>query len=398
MNIVQNLKMYFLVILAVLALPFALAFGGRIAMKPKNWKTSRGTTYEKNEREKQRGTLVSVLGALLLSFIMMVMTDFLGRDTSTVKFRYGFILGPIIGYVLDRGIGSDIGLKYPFTFAFASLYDWAFIRYLITVLIDMFISDPILDGLKVFFKPEITTLMGSDFWLYRTVGKNAMNILQSLVGFITFQAYTNQSRFNWAYAPKDLPMAQRYKGITIILITALSSVMYLTANISGANSNSAESKIPVVLFTFFLLSVLSQYNELDGPYEEYCEVHKETEGPESSEDTESNAGNKCKDEQPKSMHVIIGIIMFAIFVLFGFVSPLFVPQNDANSEFNVQGDGNDIIDVKNNIETKVEELNKKLNREDLINLINNNHETKVEELNKKLNREENEKQRVITEL
>jgi hypothetical protein len=296
-------KQWFIIILAVCALPFSIGYSIYISLNKENWKSSGGTPDEKNTREKNRGTLVSIIGAVMLSFVMMLMTNVWNLDKSLVKFRYGFILGPIIGYMLDRGIGSDTGLKHPFTFAFSSLYNWEFLRYLMTVLVDVFISDPILDGLKVYFGQDMLDLSNRSYWLFKLIGNNAMNILQSLVGFVTFQAYTNQTRFNWAYAPPELPMNERYRGITIILLSAVSSVVYLSADIKGANSNTVSSKMPVVLFAFGLLTLLAQYDELDG---KVCE------------------NNECNVESsPTTIGTAIGVVIFSIFAMYGFGSPFF---------------------------------------------------------------------------
>jgi hypothetical protein len=171
----------------------------------------------------------------------------------------------------------------------------------------LFISDPILDGLKVFLGPSLQGLSNQQFFLYKLIGENALNIMQGIVGFITFQAYTNQTRFNWAYPPKELPMDQRYKGINIIILTAIASVIYLITDVKGGSSNTTSSKLPVVMFSFAMLSILAQFEKLDAPM---CE----------------NKDDCNKPHKTSTLAIIIGIVIFILFALYGFVSPFFSKQ------------------------------------------------------------------------
>jgi len=154
--------------------------------------------------------------------------------------NYGFILGPVVGYMLDQGLATDRGFKDfmtmdGFNFTFSSLVGGHFIRYIITVFLDLFISNPLQDVMKRQVKKIGVMAMLLDdkdkhgFWRNYDfiIAQNFPSILQSIVGFVTFNAYTNQTRFAWAYASSSLGRDYRIPPGTIMLATAIAGVLYL---------------------------------------------------------------------------------------------------------------------------------------------------------------------------
>merc|ERR1712154_734568 len=59
------------------------------------------------------------------------------------------------------------------------------------------------------------------------VAMNFPSILQSIVAFVTFNAYTNQTRFAWAYPAATLDRDLRIPPGTIMISTAIAGVLYL---------------------------------------------------------------------------------------------------------------------------------------------------------------------------
>eukprot|EP00483_Globobulimina_turgida_P012056 UN12078 len=118
-----------------------------------NWSTNPNSLdVEILRREASRGLFVSVLIAFLLNGIGAFMFYIRVRESLVIT-NYGFILGPVIGFMLDQAIGTDAGFKHfmtatGFAYTFSSLIGGNFMRYIVTVFLDLFISNPLQDVLK----------------------------------------------------------------------------------------------------------------------------------------------------------------------------------------------------------------------------------------------------------
>ncbi len=76
-----------------------------------NWSTDPNTEdSEILRREASRGLFVSVVIAILMNIIGAFMFYIRVRE-SLVVINYGFILGPVIGFMLDQSVGSDAGFQ-----------------------------------------------------------------------------------------------------------------------------------------------------------------------------------------------------------------------------------------------------------------------------------------------
>ena len=79
---------------------------------PENWDTDEGSDdSDKLSRTKNRGLFVSILIAILMNLIGAFMF-YIKVKESLVVTNYGFILGPVIGYMLDQAIGTDDGMSF----------------------------------------------------------------------------------------------------------------------------------------------------------------------------------------------------------------------------------------------------------------------------------------------
>ena len=90
-----------------------------------------------------------------------------------------------------------------------------------------------MDALALVCHPSIQILKyskGKYFsGMYNTLGNNFQNILQSVVAFLTFLAYTNDTRFAWAYPPASATKSDVIPSASIKLATSLAAVAYLAA-------------------------------------------------------------------------------------------------------------------------------------------------------------------------
>ena len=238
------------------------------------------------KNETKRGTLVSAFLAVLMSIVGGIFVK-LGVPQNKIVFNYGFIYGPVLGYMLDIGIGKHQGLdlfkndQVAWTkYVFESLAGIKFVKYINTVLLDMFISSPIQDMIQLFIKPVRNNLLKNNS-IGKITGANMPSIIQAIVAFITFNAYTNKTRFSWAYQEKTKPTMD----LSIALATALSAALFLIYNLP--NSTSRNERLYYVIFSFVLLTIVDQFKEIKLPSPE-----------------------------------IFGFLIFVVFTVFGVVVPL----------------------------------------------------------------------------
>jgi hypothetical protein len=214
------------------------------------------------KNETKRGILVSVFSAILMNIVGAVFVQ-LGVPKNKIVFNYGFIYGPVIGYMMDMGFGKQQGLELFLdnkaewsAYVMKSLADIKFVKYVVTVLLDMFISSPIQDVLQMFIKPVRNQLLQNNN-IGKFTGGNMPSIVQSIVAFITFNAYTNHTRFSWAYQDKT----DSHVDMSISLATALSAALFLIYNLPNATSRN--ERLYYVIFTFVILTIVDQFKEMN---------------------------------------------------------------------------------------------------------------------------------------
>lgn len=256
-----------------------------------------------NTAEENRGTLVS----LFINIILFIIGYFMILYKIPIHFiiiNYGFILSPVIEYLLDYAYGKNYGYNNFGTlkgikYIFQNLVSINFYRYIITVLLDLFINNPIHDIIIDNSKNIINELNNdtSNFNnLSKLVATNFPTILQSLVGFLTFKAYTIKTRYNWAYTnsnsnnkPIDL--------IVIIIACSISACIFITYK--SPNAPSFKIRIIYVIIIFLLILVGTELNILD-----------------------NKSPNKIKSIIDKK-YWWVGLIIFILFVIYGFIYPIF---------------------------------------------------------------------------
>ncbi len=319
-----------------------MIIAGTIA-EPSNWSSDPNASVSDIEsRTVNRGTFVSVVSAIILAIVGGIMAYFKVPKTMIVT-NYGFLLGPVIGYMLDIGIGTDDGFGLStdmsnwIPYVFQSLISAKFLRYVITVLLDLFISDPIQDVLGEIIEPTKKEMENSKNWYANLVAGNLPSIIQSIVGFITFNAYTNQTRFFWAYPSDDLPVEDRMSPFVVSLATAIAGCLYITHN---QNSDDVSTKMFYVILAIGLLYAMNQF-EID-------------QAPTESEEWEKN-----------DTEFGMGVVLFVCFVLYGLIWPLLnagtgsalkTLEKDAEEVFKVARD--DIAGVYNTVGNEFKSLYK----------------------------------------
>ena len=199
-----------------------------------------------------------------------ILNNFKGNaDENLLLVLYGFIYAAIIGYMGDQAYGTDEGyslymegsfglqLKY----MFGKLTDGDFWRYVITVFLDMFISAPIIDVIMEFCQPFLFNMRKQSImfggWKGSYLGfiiDNFDNVLQSFVGLITFNAYTNDTRFKWAYPSNMLDKKDLINPNLIKLATVVAGLVYLFSHSGDTNRIFADST--AIKFIYFILVIM----------------------------------------------------------------------------------------------------------------------------------------------
>ena len=255
--------------------------------------------------------LMNIIGAFML---------WLKVKEGLVVTNYGFILGPVVGFMLDQGLATDVGFRdfmtaNGFNYTFASLVGGHFIRYIVTVFLDLFISNPLQDIMKrqvkkigvmaMLLHNEKKSAYSAKYDLF--VAQNFPSILQSIVGFVTFNAYTNQTRFAWAYASEYLERDFRIPPGTIMLCTAIAAVLYLNFYFQMETFSDREyfdlnGKLIYVLVTFMILYGLNSSESMEAPIEG---------------ETDNDITGSVEADKP-----ILGVFLFIFFLFYGLVYPI----------------------------------------------------------------------------
>lgn len=285
---------------------------------PDLWTTNEDAPKEvKDTRVTSRGTLVSIISAVLLTVISIIMVS-LNVPENDIEILFGFLFAPVLGYVLDTGIGTDKGLQKfksgmlnGINYMMESLASAKFPRFIVTFLLDMFVSKPMAAIFKGYTIHQLEKVQPSKLfgWLDEFISKNLTGIVQSIVGFITFQTYTNQTRFMWAYPGAD---ADIINSFTIMICTSIAAAFYLVSY--GTEVKYLSMNLALVMSAFLLISLLVATGNMDPTKE----VEKERELEKNKKDKKGGDNNVDTD----NYNTIKGYIIFFFFLFIGIIYPL----------------------------------------------------------------------------
>jgi len=233
------------------------------ANKDKDDKPIEESVIEK--RTQKRGLLGSLIVAVVTNTMgILLHLGNLKEELYTVNI--GFIFANFLGFIADKMIGTDEGLGIVKTqpsrlwdYIGESVTNASFIRFFVTVVLDMFISEPILDVMNYFIvKNDVIPYMNGISGLYGTysrfVAKNYASLLQSVVAVITFLLYTNATRFKWAYPSKGVTPIPT---VTITMITTVASLIYVAFGIdSNIRSSAGSTRLGYMFITYIIISLM----------------------------------------------------------------------------------------------------------------------------------------------
>ncbi len=136
-------------------------------------------------------------------------------------------LGGTFGFILDNQLGSDEGFReYLWSpgegmrYALGALASARYGRYLITIIFDMFFT-------VILFKTLYSKLVRMAG--FSTHGREwvANGMVSCFIGIITYQVYTNMTRFEWAYPSGVEDVKNQWiSGSTMILNVVIMNMVY----------------------------------------------------------------------------------------------------------------------------------------------------------------------------
>jgi len=174
-------------------------------------------------RSAARGQVTSLSSSLTFGAVNLV-NDYvcqINRLTSSVFMA--LLFGNIFGFILDASFASDEGLRAykggadqgvttdlgaALRVGFNRMYSRNFVRYVLTLLTDVFVSSILLDELVKFAQAaqrRADASQASRVLLCGPLASAIPTILTSVISVVTFMVYTNDTRFSWAFRTNRFP-------------------------------------------------------------------------------------------------------------------------------------------------------------------------------------------------
>lgn len=265
-------RVYQRVFYAISVLVIGSSIGMAVATLVRDKKTTRydpaDSDMEKISRQQSRGTIASIIVSCAFGTLNFLVDKYAAINPATSTALVGMCFGGTLGFLMDNTMGSDAGFALAcergkltaWKYALGMMGTPAYIRYTLTVLLDLFVS-------LILFKPLYIFITGLPF--FRCNNQALANGLAStFIGLVTFQAYANKTRFAWAYPSTDSETNKSWiSGGAMQVIASVASVVFLISNTrinpGEAGINHPQVKLAVVLGSMCLIWGLSQLHEMD---------------------------------------------------------------------------------------------------------------------------------------
>ena len=228
-----------------------------------------------------RGQLASIAVSIMFGGVNFVCDNVGQVNGATSSALIGLLFGGTVGYIADNYFGTKVGQslyalgKAPgedykeygstgkqiaFKYALGKLASTNYLRYIITVLMDTFISGILfyptynwmISGSKYFQCRTLSSVDGNVFEKFETTAW-ANAVISAVIAMTTFAAYANQTRFQWAY-PDPGSKSTIHPGSIFMACTAF-GVLFLIGPTGNDGINS--KKLTIVISTIGLLSFLN---------------------------------------------------------------------------------------------------------------------------------------------
>jgi hypothetical protein len=244
-----------------------------VVLKPFLYSTTVGSTdptsdgTDKANRQASRGQAASMLTTLLFSTTNAFVDMMANVDSSTSTALIGMLCGNTYGFVLDNALGSDEGFELwkkrsmfaATKYGLGALASDMYLRYIVTVLFDMFLT-------MILYKPLFENVKQLPY--FSKVADWKANLVTSMIaGTLTFGLYTNMTRFQWAYPPTTSENEDDFLASnTMLIATSIAAMAFLgiDTQIKGSESgtfdvNNPRNKLLIVLGLMVYVFVANEY-------------------------------------------------------------------------------------------------------------------------------------------
>lgn len=222
---------FFVVLAAILAIAISM-FGSKLS-NPSIWQFRESDPEAmKSARVRERGSMTSLASSMTMGVLVATLDFSCDINMFISSIFFSLILGNVVGFILDSSFASDEGrslvnpelssdpsqwnIHKAVRYGFAQLSTRNFGRYMITVLLDVFISSVLIDESLKMLQGIRYSSEGSGAaanlrrFLYVATNCGRMEKLvptltTTLVSVITFYLYTNDTRFSWAFRANKFP-------------------------------------------------------------------------------------------------------------------------------------------------------------------------------------------------
>jgi hypothetical protein len=224
---------------------------------------------EQVSRTLTRGTLASIASGIFIGGMNYLFDSKANTNSATSGALVGYLLGSTFNFVCDISVGTDEGfglikthgIMTSLKYAVGNIGTFKFARFIVTVLLDIFISLILLD--------PVTSLLQSNFCVFSKDPSLTLGVAASLIGMLTFQAYANQTRFLWAYPSENTTdRSLLLPSGAVMLAVVLAGVLFSSKSTGLGHEkdkgiNHPDIKIAMLIAVFLLLTGLTMSNGID---------------------------------------------------------------------------------------------------------------------------------------
>jgi hypothetical protein len=258
--------------------------------------------HERVYRQQFRGIIVSLTSASFAFFVTLFMKN-IGIPHSYIEANYSFFYSNVITYMAERVLATDEGLRTfksnPFKglpLSLKSLTEIHFIKFFLTIMLDMFISIPIIETLATYLVKYLPVMANGNVY-DKYIANSLRPMLIVFVAAIKFLAYANMTRFQWAY-PSENPNDK---------LRINDSIMYLSISVAAAvfavyfivTKEDIGVGVFYILISMALMSLLA-----------------------STQKTDETSKTIRTQRKQLDNNVIYGLILFGVVTVIGIVIPL----------------------------------------------------------------------------
>ena len=236
------------------------------------------TTIEKlNNRQNSRGILTSMVTSIFSVTVSTIMLVGAKSNAATYQALVSIICLGLVGFILDNSFATENGVGIllngidgdsdnitPKTFtsslkyAFGSLLTPKTLRYFIVSMLDIFISLILTDSIVWGLTEKLE------------IHESLANIVSMvLVAVVTFLAYSNATRLEWAYPATETihTRSELISTPTVLIATVIAGMVYMVWKPrvgTPAGITKPEGKLVMIMITFFLI-IICYYGEYLDP-------------------------------------------------------------------------------------------------------------------------------------